>query len=265
MNAAHWNADWATALRHGGTPAGLRSFNGSDTSTRFAVYRNNVAVSLTQALAETFPVVRELVGHAFFAVLARCHIEAHPPRSPVLVEYGSEMPDWIAGFAPAATLPYLADVARLELARVRATHAADASPLSAAALASRWKPPPPAARLAASRPVLHPTLAVIRSRHAVVSLWAAHQGHGRIEDVQLDDAESALVLRQGDGTPDGPSVVVLPLSAAAALFVCRLHEGATLAEASADAFALDPDFDAGTTLARLISEGALVDWTLPGA
>lgn len=35
-------------------PPGLTTWNGSDPARRFAVYRNNVIVSLVDALADTF-------------------------------------------------------------------------------------------------------------------------------------------------------------------------------------------------------------------
>ncbi|MEO8121927.1 MAG: DNA-binding domain-containing protein, partial [Rhodoferax sp.] len=52
-------------------PSGLKTWNGSDPGTRFAVYRNNVMVSLIDALADTYPVVQELVGEEFFRAMAR--------------------------------------------------------------------------------------------------------------------------------------------------------------------------------------------------
>lgn len=36
-------------------PAALITWNGSDPAQRFAVYRNNVTVSLLEAIADTFP------------------------------------------------------------------------------------------------------------------------------------------------------------------------------------------------------------------
>jgi len=107
-------------------PSGLATWNGSDPVARFAVYRNNVVVSLVAALADTFPVVRELVGEEFFTAMARLYVAEQPPLSPVLAHYGDGFADWVVQFEPAAAVPCLADMARLERARVRAYHAADA-------------------------------------------------------------------------------------------------------------------------------------------
>lgn len=111
-------------------PDGLTTWNGSDPARRFAVYRNNVIVSLIDALADTFPVTLELVGEAFFRAMAGIFVRRTPPRSTLLVDYGSGLPTFIERFEPAHPVPYLADVARLEMLRVRAFHAADADPLT---------------------------------------------------------------------------------------------------------------------------------------
>jgi hypothetical protein len=246
-------AAWAEALLDGTLPPppGLVAWNGSDVATRFGVHRNNVLASLTDVLADGFPVVRQLVGDAFFEAMARCHLRDHPPASPVMTEYGDDFAEWLAGFEPAATLPYLADLARLERARERAVHAADAEELPADALARlladpealprRWLP-------------LHPSLAVLRSGHAVVSLWAAHQAgdlaavQAAVAAVDLEHPESAVVLRQDD------EVLVLPLPDPDAAFVAALRAGATLGEALAAA----PGADAAAALTLLVRERALV-------
>lgn len=235
-------------------PVGLSAWNGSDPAARFSVYRNNVAVSVIGALADTFPVARELVGAAFFDAMARCFIDAEPPRSPVLTEYGDTFPEFVSAFPPAAGLPYLPDLARLELARVRAYHAKDADALSADALGAYLADP---ARLPTARLTLHPSLAVIASDYAIVSLWAAHQGHQRIEEVDLGRAESALVLRQGD------DALVLSIPRGTAAFMAALSSGATLGEA-ATAAAQDPDFNLAQALAPLIRHGGIAAWNQPG-
>jgi hypothetical protein len=252
-------AGFASALLDPGrpAPAGLRAWNGSDPAARFAVYRNNVVVSLVAALAETFPVVRALVGKDFFDAMARVFVATQPPRSPVLAEYGADLPGFIAGFAPAASLPYLSDVARLEYARVRAFHAADAPTLDATQLAARLAQPE---RLPGARLSLHPAVQAIVSAHAVTSLWAAHQGLRDLADVDPAQPEAALVLREDD------DAAVIPLPHAAAAFVLALQRGQTLAEAAGAACAPAADshaFDLPAALALLIAHGALSSWHFP--
>lgn len=91
---------------------------------RFAVHRNNVVAGLIGALGEACPAVKKLVGEAFFTAAASLFVRAFPPKSPVMLLYGEGFPGWIGAFPPAAHVPYLEDVARLERAWLEAFHAA---------------------------------------------------------------------------------------------------------------------------------------------
>lgn len=224
-------------------PDGLTSWNGSDPRARFAVYRNNLTVSLIDALADTFPVVRELVGEEFFRAMARVFVQAHPPRSRLMAYYGDAFADFVASFAPAASVPYLADVARLEMARVRAYHAADVPPLDPEALKAVLGDPQ---QLLFLRLELHPSVHVIASPFAVFSLWAAHQGALNIESLDPDRAQTALVFR------NALEVDALELSTGAGLFVGALQRGESLPDAAASAGGAQQDFELAQTLALLI-------------
>jgi hypothetical protein len=135
-------------------------------SSRYSVYRNNVVAGLAGAMAESFPVVEKLVGPEFFRAMAAEFARAHPPKSPVLMEFGGAFPAFLATFPPVANLPYLPDVARLEQARREAYHAADAVPLPREALAAV----PPAA-LPGLRLKLHPAMRILASPYPVLSIW----------------------------------------------------------------------------------------------
>jgi hypothetical protein len=252
-------AAWAAALLDPAQPCppGLRSWNQSDPAQRMAVHRNNVTVSLVDALAEQFPVVLALVGDDFFRAMARLYVRDQPPRSCVLARHGAGLPGFIAGFAPAASLPYLADVARLELLRCQASQAADAPPLQAlgsAVLAALQH----GSRAAGLRLDMHPSVAVLDSPHAVVSLWAAHQGQDILEAIDTGQAEAALVLR-----PD-MEVLVLRLPPGGAALVQQLLQGDSLGDAAAQALAAAPGFDLTTNLLLLLQHGAVCAIHLPG-
>jgi hypothetical protein len=229
-------------------PDGLTTWNGSDPGRRFAVYRNNVMVSLIDALADTFPVTQELVGEEFFRAMAKLFVLAHPPRSPILAYYGQEFPAFVAAFPPAAPVPYLADVARLEMLRVLAYHAADAAVLTmeeiSVALAD-------VSTLPGLRFVLHPSVAVLPSQFAVVSLWGAHQGLMDIAAVNPAVPQTALVVRIG------LDVNIVGIDAATGHFIEQLRQGATLAQAAAASASAIAEFDQFDLAASL---GVVMRW-----
>jgi hypothetical protein len=220
-------------------PSGLKA-----DPKRFAVYRNNVAVGLRKALASNFPVVEKLVGGEFFAVMARAYIARTRPASPLIFAYGDDFPDFIAGFEPAATVPYLADVARLERAWLDAYHAADAEPLDVAALAGLDE-----AALATARLKPHPAARLVASAFAAGSIWQAHQEEP-IRIVAANGGECVLIARPGFDV----TVTVRPRGDAA--FAQELLSGATIGDAAARGVATDPAFDFGRAIVGLFTLGA---------
>lgn len=243
-------ADFAAALLDPGRPAaaGLRAWNGSDPARRFGVHRNNVIVSLVGALADTFPVIKQLVGDEFFEAMAAVFVRAHPPASPVLARYGEGFADWLRGFAPAQGLPYLPDMARLEQARVAAYHAADAQALAPEEIALRLADP---ASLPGSRLRLHASCRVLRSAFAVHALWAAHQRDGDWPAIDIDQPCAMLVLRD-----PADEVLSIAIDAGAADFIEALLQGRTLADALQCALGLD----LAATSSLLLRHGAIVGW-----
>lgn len=237
-------------------PDGLRSWNGSDPAQRFAIYRNNVTRSLIDALADTFPVVAELVGAEFFELLAHSYIQHSPPTSRLLVEYGETFADFIQGFAPASSVPYLADVARLEFARVRAYHSADITALTPVAIAEVIGQPE---HLASMTFALHPSVQIVHSRFAHVSIWAAHQGTHDLAGVDSQCAETALILR------NRLSVEVMAIQPADAAFISALLDGQPLAKAAELAMDVVAEFNLSPPLAHLINTAVIVGYAYPGA
>ncbi|BCT31789.1 MULTISPECIES: HvfC/BufC N-terminal domain-containing protein [Pseudomonas] len=231
-------------------PEGLCSSNGADPASRFAVYRNNVQGSLINALAEAYPVLAQLVGQTFFNAMARLYVQDYPPYSPLINDYGQDLANFIQGFAPAATLPYLADMARLERLRVEAYHAADAEPLQPAQLLAAMNQPDRLGQLCLQ---LHPSLRTLHSAFAVVSLWAAHQSDAAWPAFDLHQSQHALVLR------DALEVRVIALDAGSATFIDSLRHHWPLEIAAAYALDAQADFDLGQCLGLLLAHGALID------
>lgn len=228
-------------------PEGIEGREGGGAERRFAVYRNNVHASLVDVLAGRFPVSAKLVGDAFFRAMARIYVAKTPPDSAVLLRYGGGFADFVAGFPPAAPVPYLADVARLEWAWHGAYHAADAEPLPQEALAALV---PRAERLALT---LHPSLRLVRSNYPLVTIWERAARDGGDEPVRLPaGGQDALVLRPA------LEVEVRRLPEGGAVFIQALQDGARLPEAAASASAAAPAFDLAASLAGLMRSGAVV-------
>ena len=103
-------------MREAEFASAIGQFDKTLSHPRFGVYRNNVASALTNSLRVRYPVVEQLVGGEFFGMMARGYVDEHKPRSAMLISYGAEFPEFITGFEAASSVPYLADVAKLESA-----------------------------------------------------------------------------------------------------------------------------------------------------
>jgi len=188
------------------------------------------------------------VGDEFFRAMAGCYVKANPPSSPVISAYGATFSSFIQGFEPAASVPYLADVARLERLRVRAYHAADAPALEPQAVLQQLQAH---TELGTLRLQLHPSLATLNSRYAVVAVWAAHHTEGAIATLNPWHAQGALVLRQG------LEVKVFAIDSGSVVFIDSLNQGAVLEEALTHALETSAEFDLHQCLALLINQAAI--------
>ncbi len=226
-------------------PAGLSDGVGQPAGRRFDVYRNNVAVSLTEALETAFAVIRKLVGDANFKLLAGAFLRQHPPSSPLMMFYGAEMPEFLARFEPTASLGYLPDVARLELALRKSYHAADAAPIDPTRLQAMAPDV-----LMASPLVVAPSLQLIRSPWPIFALWDFNMNGG---PKPTAGGEDVAVLR----AEMDPEPVRLP--AGGGTFLSQLLQGAPLGLAFETAAAEAEGFDLSHMLTLLIGANAITD------
>jgi hypothetical protein len=227
------------------TPCLVAGPNGKAAVKRYNVYRNNVTVSLIDALAMIYPAVQRITGIEFFRAMARFHVRATPPRSPLLFEYGRDFPAFIEQYEYARCMPWLADTARIERAWLDAYHAADAAPLSSVALASF-----PLETLAGLVFAAHPATRIVCSRFPAVTIFAANRSEGPVGLIENALPEDALITR-----PD-IEVVVRYLPVGGATFLSSLISGSPLGEAAAAALETSPSFDIGASIVGMIEAGA---------
>lgn len=154
------------------------------------VYRNNVRAAFLRVLRDTFPVVYRLVGEEFFRYLAHEYFHAQPASSPLVARYGDRLPEFLGAFKPASGLPYLADVARLELAWLGSYHAAEADCLEPGVIFAAIGDDPGSAQFD-----LHPSMRLLSSPYPIHAIWL----HNRCEPNEKlrlpEGGENVLVKR----------------------------------------------------------------------
>ncbi|WP_404301511.1 putative DNA-binding domain-containing protein [Alicycliphilus denitrificans] len=238
----------AAALRPGGQggepPAWLAALVAQP---GFAVYRNTVAQGCLDALRANYPTVCQLLGADCFDAMALDFVRHDPPVDGRLMLYGAGLADYLTHWQPAAELPYLADVARLDRLWSESHTAADApraDPTRLAALAPEM--------LGALHLRPHPAARWLWcSAHPAYTLWQRHR-----EALPLD----APLSWQGEGallTRPAATVRWCALDAAGCTLLEYCALGLPLGEAAAAALQAHPGAELGTLLARLLQAGAL--------
>ena len=230
-------------------PDGLIDGAGNSAGRRYDVYRNNVAVSLTEALQTSFPVLRKLIGPQNFDALAGVYLRAHPPLNPLIMHYGAEMSAFLEGFEPLAHIGYLPDVARLEQAMRESYHAADTPPLNPNAFAEIAPEDLPNARLSFAAAVR-----LIPSNWPLFAIWRYNSEDGAPKPE--NQAQPVLITRaEFDPIPH-------PMDPASFACAAQLNQGQPIGTAIETASELDPNFDFTALLTVLLSHNALAAVTL---
>lgn len=184
------------------------------------IHSNTAMKAAQDALTDSYPVIRALVGELAFAACAAGYAEADPPTDPRLCLYGAKFDAFLSGYRPFVELSWLPGVARLEWLRIEALFAADAPALDPSAAAGEIS--------VDTRLKLHPAVRMLASDAPVASLWLAHQpsaGDGAIERVDWRP-ETALVTRPAD------RVIVRAADPGTVAFLSACARGEPLGEAA---------------------------------
>lgn len=231
-------------------PATIRIASGPATASRFGVYRNNVLFGLMKALAERYPVSREILWPDTFEGAARLFVMMYPPRSPIMLNYGDDFPNFLRSIGTGPSAEYVADIAALESALARAYHAADAMPLAIGAFEKLSPETLPDMRFK-----LHPSVSLLRSRFPIISTWEAARSGGNLSSWK---AEAALIARPY------LDVQIWRLPPGGYEFLLAISNNDAMAEAVSEAAAGNAQFDLVEVLQVLICAGAVTGIVTPG-
>lgn len=156
-------------------------------AARVGIYREAYRLRLAEALGDSYPALRALLGDTQFHDLTRAHLRRHPSRHFSIRWFGERLPTWLARTAPYAAQPALAELARFEWALTLAFDAADAAALDATALSSV-----PSRAWPAQRFMFHPSLLLVTMRWNVVAMWRALAGRDDDQDPVAPPAATRL-------------------------------------------------------------------------
>lgn len=217
----------------------------------FAVYRNTVLKACMDALQANYPSVCQLVGDEWFRGVAGLYARAHPPTDGRLMNYGAGFADFLQAFGPAAELPYLPAVARLDRYWTECHLAADAPAVSADWLAEQ---PPDALATLHLKP--HPAARwAWCAEHPAYALWAAQREGVESHEGMTWEGDGGLLTR-----PQG-AVVWCPLTRAGAVFLDACARGACLEDAATATLTNAPTTNFAALLGQLLQMGALTPFT----
>jgi hypothetical protein len=198
------------------------------------------------ALQANFPAVRRFAGDEWFTAAATTYARAALPRTPSLFDYGADFPEFLAAFAPASELPYLAHVAQLDRFWTEAHISRDEDPLDARCITSLE-----AHALAARVLRLHASARWAMLDGPAVTIWRRN----RYDDsVDLGDLvyrrEGVLIVR-----PCG-EVTNVDLDAGECAFLDACATGESVACAAASSLATNAACDLARMMMRLLQAGA---------
>lgn len=184
------------------------------------IYRNNTDWQFRNALALSYPVLLRRVGDDYFRQLAFHYRERFPSRSGDLHWVGRDFPEFLTDHLRGGDYAWLADLARLEWLRERASVARTQPALGPEAL-SRFA----AEDLGALVFTLQPALFLGASEFPVLSVWQANQTDNASPVDQSIGREQFMVLGRDD------LVEVARLTPSLFSYLSALAAGAPLGEA----------------------------------
>ena len=211
-----------------------------------SVYRNTIAKGRADALAAQFPTVERVVGAAWLAAAANAHGAECPPRTASLLSYGRDFADWLGQFPPAADMPFLPALARLDYLWSESHLAADIEPLQPDALAGMT-----ADAFGDHALTLHPATRFAGFEDSTPDLWRALQPPAEApETLELGDVPQGLLI-----TRPALEITTTVIGSGELAFLEACEAGHSLADAAVAALTCEPDLDLSALFARQMTAG----------
>ena len=219
----------------------VRSTPGLGREDRLAIYAEMYVARLRDVLAEDFEKTAAALGPEGFTAVARAYLAEHPSEHPSVRHVGRHLPAFLASQPPPAAPVWLADLARLEWARVEVFDAPDDRPIGMADLLALPEAEWPQARLRAI-----PALEVVASDWPLHCIW---------DGSRPDRTPTVLrIWRQNGG------VYHCAMDAMEGVALAALREGRSfgeICEATADIDRAEAAAEAAALLARWIEDGLI--------
>lgn len=226
-------------------PKGVGEKDGQTAPKRFGVYRNNVVVSLIEALKAVYPSIAAMMGEKNFQKIARFYVSEHPPSSAMMQTFGGEFPEFVKNLPPLKNSPFLEDLAMAEKAWLEAYHASDAVPISPEKLGS-FNPEETMNLIFTAHPASH----LIMSKYPLSDLFD-YRNASPENGIDMEISQHLLITRPH------LNVFTTALDNADATFFDLILSGNTLGTAIGTSSETDEKFDAGKAIALLIQTGAV--------
>jgi hypothetical protein len=207
--------DYVYAPRQGSLPPSLAAQAASPDrlGLGLTIHRRNLVFGLCRAMAETYPLCRDLLGEGNFNFLCKQYIHRFPSRVRDLSDYGERLGDFLAGREEVRDHPFLADLARLEWLAARALRLPPSAGLEKGGLslpANRGARALPADRGARAHRLarLRRRMLLLRTRFAILEAWRDYRDGGleAIRAGTLRRGTQHLVVWSRSGQPHAAEV-----------------------------------------------------------
>ena len=242
---AHFQDGFARALLDTATPP-RSDIAALAAQPAFAVYRNTVMKGCIDALQANYPAITRLVGEEWMRAAAAVYARDALPALPMLLHYGADFADFLAQFEPAAELPYLPGVARLDRYWTESHAERDEPVLDSPSIA-----PPASGNFFHSRLQPHAAARWAWFTDApIYTIWSRNRSDAPFDDDIDWNPEGALLTRPRD------AVSWCALDRAGCAFLDACAAGSTVTHAAQAALEAQPDADLGRLMAALLEAGA---------